>query len=165
MTNLSAKWKSLCVYFRTRLRKVQRAPEPQRKRWLVLSSSLAIVAVVGLWVLYLNYTVPYPEGWNEGKTAVAAEETTEEENGNSVGKTLGRGFSAIFDQFLDKWNEAKGEMGKAFESAKEVLEKGNQLTLEATPPPAGGTPSSPELPEVAPALLPAAPERMSTSTL
>jgi hypothetical protein len=154
--------------FRARLRDIQRAPEPVRKRWLAIVSTATMVAVVGLWMLYLNLTVPNPSAAAATSTPPAVEEP--QKSGDSFWGTLGRGFSAIADEFQSSWNAAKEKVGAAFRDLSNALSEKNQFTVEAptsTPASPGRVEAGPAAPEdataVPPTPLPEAP--LATSTI
>lgn len=110
--------------FRRGLRELQRAPLVQRKRWLTAASAVAMVAVVALWVLYLNLTLPTPE---QRESPPAA---PEKPPGDAFGKTLGRGFSAISDDIMQEWERVKEETAQTLRTLREALERQNQFTVE-----------------------------------
>lgn len=46
-------FKSLKKY----LKKIQNSDEATKKRWLIVSSAIAMVLVISLWLVYINWTI------------------------------------------------------------------------------------------------------------
>lgn len=142
---------------RTRLREIQRAPEQRRKLLLTVASAATMAVVVTLWVIYLNLTMPASEESIKPATATQGE-GEEPAAGDTFGKTLGRGFSAISGDMAEEWKRAKATADEAFRTLRETLERKNQFTFEA----ASGTPAAPDAGSIAPvppAPLPKAPAK------
>ena len=76
--------------------KLQSSDETTKKRWLIILSSVAMVIVVGLWVVYFNMTFPRTE------TITAAENNAASSNVRvslkNIKDTLQNGLKAIQDK-------------------------------------------------------------------
>lgn len=95
-----------------RLKKIQRADEKTKKRYLVILSFLAMIVVVGLWFAYLQATLPQP-----APTAVGAptEVGAAQENENSFFKTIGRGAKNIINNLENQFSELKDKFSRVKE--------------------------------------------------
>ncbi|MFH1161730.1 MAG: hypothetical protein V1696_00400 [Candidatus Jorgensenbacteria bacterium] len=156
MSPIGPKLETLRARLRVRLGRIQRAPESSRKRWLTAASVTTMVVVVVLWVVYLNITLP-STAQSESPPPIP-----EKSAGDTFGKTLGRGFSAISDDIAREWERAKEETTQTFRSLRETVERENQFTLGGENAAATSSASSsmpPDLQTVPPVLLPQAPAK------
>lgn len=72
---------------------LQNADIAVKKRWLVGLSGVSIIIVVGLWLIYLNYTI----------NSVGISEIKEPEIG--FWRIMTAGFSAVFNQIKDGFQD------------------------------------------------------------
>ncbi len=121
---------ALSTDIKTRLRNLQRAPETKKKRWLIAGSAMTMVAVVALWVLYLNLTVPNPAGEAAAATATSTVQA-EKSPSDSAWATFARGFSSLAEEFGSAWSDAREKMSGAFNNLKRAVEQENRFTFPA----------------------------------
>ncbi len=84
---------------RSFIRELQRSDDQRKHRWLVGTSAVSMVIVVGLWVIFLNVSVPTVSSGVATASgtvhSVPGDETTSPQD--SFGAVLGRGFSIVTD--------------------------------------------------------------------
>ncbi len=124
-------------------KELQRADIKTRKRWLVLLSSVSMILIVALWVLYSRVAFPsYTTVISENTTStisVSATSTAEtatqttphpSQQGNSVFDTLGRGIT-LFGEELQNGVRTMGDViGNSFKKATENFKKTNSFELQ-----------------------------------
>ncbi|MBI4034227.1 MAG: hypothetical protein HY378_01625 [Candidatus Brennerbacteria bacterium] len=98
------------------LKKVQRADEKTKRRYLILMSSLTMVVVIGLWFFYLTLTLPEPPASHEAPVGAVVRE----ENEDSFFRTIGRGAENIFEGLKNQ-----------FKGLKESFTRVNEFTIES----------------------------------
>ena len=105
------------------LKKIQRADDRTKRRYLVILSFLAMIIVLGFWLFYLQITLPQPAR----DTAVAAAEPAE--NGNGFFKTIGRGAENIINNLKNQFTELKNN----FNQVKEFSVEGGGAEFTPSP--------------------------------
>lgn len=110
---------------RKKVRELQRADLKAKRRWLLIASVASMVIVVGLWILYLNLTLPTFGTPEEAKQSAP--------QGESVSGTFMRGLQNISDEFKTQWQKVKGEFQKNFGALEQILGKQNGFSVEQKP--------------------------------
>lgn len=97
------------------LRTLQRSDEARKKRWLKIFTSIAIVIVLSLWLVYINVSgVP---------ALVQPPKVSVKDSNESVLDTFRRGLSEIF-------SSAKSQLDMSKNILQEQLQKTNELVIE-----------------------------------
>ncbi len=47
--------------FKKFIKKIQNSDENIKKKWLIVSSTISIILVIGLWLVYMNWTLNLPD--------------------------------------------------------------------------------------------------------
>lgn len=115
------------------LKELQRSPEPRKKRWLVVSSGVAMLFVLGLWMLYLNLSLPTLPTANPNTTSSAPAPTTSQNQNPSFFETFGRGLQITADNIGQKLSGLIGWIGDLTNNLKDQLQKTNQFSVQAPP--------------------------------
>lgn len=108
---------------RSYVRKLQRADDKTKKRFLVWSSIASVLLIVSLWLIYLNLTMPsLGEVNTERKTAIS----------EKVGffDTLARGFENIRGDFEERFSGLKTDLYENLSRLKEQIERKNEFSYE-----------------------------------
>ncbi|MCP6720138.1 MAG: hypothetical protein KJI72_02300 [Patescibacteria group bacterium] len=129
---------------RSRLRKLQRADDRTKKRYLVVASAATMTLVIGLWFVYLNLSLPRV---NEAESVVTGvgvlnqDEETEESFIKVLGRgfvNVGQGFNKQFVRFRDSLAEGLVFLNNRIGKVKEFSFQGEELNFtfkeEAIPP-------------------------------
>lgn len=104
---------------------LQRSDDVRKKRWLYGSATLAIFLIVGLWLVYLNFTIFSSGGFKvEG----------ESEKKDSVFKTFARGLGVIKAEVGERGGSLAGDLSKSIGAVKEQAEKQNGFIIESEGP-------------------------------
>lgn len=95
--------------------KIRQGDEPARRRWLIILSGLTMIAVIGLWLGYLDLTV---ESVDSGETISQAANPAEPGFDQIFGAGLGAIVSGLEKSF-----------GKAGDILKDQLGGANQIVV------------------------------------
>lgn len=114
---------------RKKIRELQRADLKTKRRWLFVTSAISMVCVVGLWILYLNLTLPRFGAPQAEATSTQAEAS----QGESFTDTFVRGFENIRNQFNTRWQVARDLIQKNFGVLKQEVQKQNEFSVEKNP--------------------------------
>ncbi len=139
------------------IKNLQEKDEKTKRVYLAVASSISMIVIVVLWVLYLNFTVPTVE---QGKTVSTTTPTTTIDYiprpagnaaGNSLLDTLGRGFSNVSGGFVNGAGNIADQIGSFVSRLEKQLRSefqktntfniqgGNQTTTPIFTPPATTT--------------------------
>ncbi|MBI2278742.1 MAG: hypothetical protein HYU81_01615 [Candidatus Brennerbacteria bacterium] len=121
---------SIFMNARAFLRKLQRAPEPVRKRWFIGFSAAAIAVVLAGWALSLNFSVAPEE---------LAEATESKEP--PFAQTFGRGIAVIQSETSERWRVIQKNWGWLWSAIGAALDEETtfsfiQETSSSSTPPA-----------------------------
>lgn len=119
--------KSLARKFGKGLRRIQRADDGTKKRWLVASSTVSMVAIIALWVVYLNMTLPAIAG---SETKEAREPASEE----GIGSVMGRGWQKLKEDFSETYENFKKELDENLKETGTKMEQKNSFSIENVAP-------------------------------
>lgn len=106
----------------SKIKKLQRADDATKKRWLFGATAISMIFVITLWIFYLNMTLP-----NVNKEVKNAE--VDKEN---LGETFKNGFRAISGDFQGKFDELKSQFNNYFDSLKSEVLENNEFLIEPT---------------------------------
>ena len=115
------------------LKELRRAPEARRKRWLVATTTVAMLGAFGLWLLYLNLTLPTlpPASTNApSSTTPAAPAATA---GPSFLQTLGLGLQVSWQQLDGQFQGIKNRVINYLSGLVGQIQKTNRISIEAQP--------------------------------
>ncbi len=122
------------------IKRAQSRDEKTKKKYLVIASSVSMVIVIFLWILYLNTSVPAVTDNTASSTAAETStfnylpQPSQNENQNSFFQTLGRGFAEIKDSTGNSFTGAVGSLKNwwtgTINQIKNEFRKTNNLNLE-----------------------------------
>lgn len=92
-----------------KIKELQRADDGTKKKWLIVISGISMVAIIFLWVIYLNATVP-----------TISKQTAREVETSSSEKSA-------YETFKSGLQTIKNDFDKRFSATKEVLEKNLEM--------------------------------------
>jgi hypothetical protein len=109
------------------IKKLQEKDEKTKRVYLAVASSVSMIVIVLLWILYLNFTVPMVGQGNA--TSTAAPTTTIDyiprpagnASGNSFLNTLGRGFSNVSDGLVNGVENLTNQIGSFVSRLEEQI--------------------------------------------
>jgi len=104
-----------------KIKKLRRADDATKKRWLFGATTISMIFVIALWVFYLNMTLP-----SINKEKKIAEVNNEE----SLSKIFKNGLGVISGDFQGKFNELKFQFNHKLDSFKNEIQKNNELLIE-----------------------------------
>jgi hypothetical protein len=115
------------------VKKIQQSPEPVKKRWLFILSTISMILILTLWFIYLNVSMPTTVKKNP---AAAGSEKT----GEDFGEIMERGFKKIREDFWGKWSTFMEDFNKILSQLKSQLDTKNEIIIpekkfEYVPPP------------------------------
>lgn len=112
------------IKIREFLRRVRRSDDREKKRWMIFFSAIGIVAVVALWMAYLNVTLP--------KSSAGETSATPEEIGTSPSffKILGMGWESVWNSIESNANGIGGNLESQWLNLMEQAKRTNDVNLE-----------------------------------
>ncbi len=122
----------------SKLKKLQRADDATKKRWLFGATAISMILVITLWVFYLNMTLPSIN--KETKPAEAAG------NGEDLGGTFKNGFRVIGGDAQKQFEGIKSQFNQYFNSVKSGVLQNNEVLVEPKATEDFQPPASEEIP-------------------
>ncbi len=113
------------------IKNLQEKDEKTKRVYLAIASSVSMIAVIILWVLYLNFTVPTVGQGNTTSTTTTIDYLPHPPGnaaGNSFLDTLGRGFSSISDGFTNGVGNITDQIGSFVSRLEKQLRSEFQKT-------------------------------------
>lgn len=98
---------------RARLRRLQRTDDKTKKRYLVVSSTIAMILVIGLWFVYLNLSLPRVDSAESVVTNVGVLDQ-DENNNESFIKVFGRGLVNVKEGFSEQFIRFRDSLTEGF---------------------------------------------------
>ncbi len=117
------------------IKRLQRADDKTKRRYLYGVSAVLMIVVVFLWLVYLNMTLP--QAAPEVATATSSATTSfpgasgETKTGSFFG-TLGRGFGIVWQDLGSGFQNIGNVIGGAWQDFQNQIQRTNTLQLEAT---------------------------------
>jgi len=115
---------------KTQIKKLQRAPDNVKKRWLIGGSAVFMILILGLWLVYVNKTLPpLAVIENPAQTSFSVPKTS------SYGffKILKLGIQNIFNNFKNQWQSFRNTLNQYWNSFKSVFQKTNNFSIQPMP--------------------------------
>lgn len=106
------------------LRRVRRSDDREKKRWVVFFSAIGMIAIVALWMAYLNITLPRSSA---GEAGAATKEIT---TTPSFFKTLGTGWESVWKSIENNANGIGGNLENQWLNLMEQVKRTNDVNLE-----------------------------------
>ncbi len=106
------------------LRKVRRSDDREKKRWMIFFSAIGIIAVVALWMAYLNITLPRSSA---DETSAVPKEVG---MSPSFFKTLGTGWESVWKSIENNANNIGGNLESQWVNLMEQAKRTNDMNLE-----------------------------------
>ena len=103
-----------------KIKNLQRSPDKTKKRWLIGSSVLIMFLIIGVWLIYLNFTLP---------TLKTTEAKTKPANENFL-KIMDRGFKSIVEEISKGINMINGKLTGSLILVEKNLQNNNQFSFE-----------------------------------
>lgn len=103
-----------------KIKKLQRADDATKKRWLFGATTISMIFVIALWIFYLNMTLP----------SINKETKNAEVNEESLSGIFKNGLGVISGDFQGKFNELKFQFNHKLDSFKNEIQKNNELLIE-----------------------------------
>lgn len=108
------KLSSLAAASRAFIRNLQRAPEPVRKKWFVVLSAAAAAAVIGGWILSLDFAVfppaPPEDGAEPAMNGGGKFFETFRKGFEILGSSLSEETGALRAKGEDEWQKLAGQL-------------------------------------------------------
>ena len=98
---------------RARLRRLQRTDDKTKKRYLVVSSTIAMILVIGSWFVYLNLSLPRVDNAESVVTNVGVLDQ-DENNNESFIKVFGRGLVNVKEGFSEQFIRFRDSLTEGF---------------------------------------------------
>ncbi|KKU91604.1 MAG: hypothetical protein UY23_C0001G0210 [Candidatus Jorgensenbacteria bacterium GW2011_GWA1_48_11] len=111
------------------LRELQRAPDRRKKRWLVISSAAAMLLVLGLWMIYLNMTLPTLPKTTDNAPNPAP--TSSQNQKESFFQIFGRGLEVTFQNLNDKFRTFGSSIGNYLKEFENKIRESNNFSIQA----------------------------------
>jgi hypothetical protein len=101
------------------IKKLQRSPEPIKKRWLLVFSAFSMIFIISLWLIYLNSSLPSITKTNE--------KVAREEDGFTY--IMGRGFKKVKNDFAEQWSAFRSQLSRGLNDIKKQLEAKKDVVI------------------------------------
>jgi L-ascorbate metabolism protein UlaG (beta-lactamase superfamily) len=115
--NRNSDFKGLSKPMMNFIRKIQDSDEKTRKRWLIGFSSVTMITVIGLWLVYMNVIVE-PIDSPENIAQLVQKEEVNEDPG--FAEIFGAGFDTITSKLKETVGGALGYIGNQFGTSNEI---------------------------------------------
>lgn len=115
---------------RMTIREARQKNESEKKRLIIILSSVSMIIVFTLWVMYTNLTLPKLET-NTDTGAATPTNTVKPETGNLIG-TFGKGFSNVSETISEQFQKLTGSLENRFGFIKDIVGKQNNFSLKTT---------------------------------
>lgn len=121
-----------------KIKRIQRADEKTKKRWLIGLTASAMILIIGLWLIFLNnFSLPTiaPVADSPTTSSVAAAQPARPAGGkeDSIWQTFKRGLNEIIQNAKDQISAAKNSLEEQLQKNNETIIE-NQNVLPLTPP-------------------------------
>lgn len=113
------------VKINKKIKELQKAPDRVKTRWLIGATTLSMTIVIGLWVVYLNATLP-----RISKTETENKGISESPKKESFFSTFNLGLNAVGEDFKEKFGILKNQLNQNAGDIKNKLEKNNEFSIE-----------------------------------
>ena len=114
-------FKNIAVF----IKGLQCSDDARKKRWFVGSAAVAMILVIGLWALYLNFTIP---DFNRGAKSDSAD------NKESFFGVFARGLGVISAGIGEKGENLAGNLSRGIDALKEQTKKSNEVEIKNNDP-------------------------------
>ena len=108
-----------------KIKELQRAPDNVKTRWFIGATTFSMAIIIGLWVVYLNATLP-----KIGKAEAENTDTQKSSKKESFFNTFNMGLNAIGEDFKEKFGVLKNQLNQNAGDLKNKLEKNNEFLIE-----------------------------------
>ncbi|MDI6734331.1 MAG: hypothetical protein QMD50_02450 [Patescibacteria group bacterium] len=115
---------SFLLNFKKYLRELQRADDQRKKRWLISTSTISIISIIILWVVFFNLGLKPIDK----KQEVSSTDTNNQNE--TFWQTINRGAESIKEMFNREIKNIKNIISKNFESIKNKTGKTNDFSVE-----------------------------------
>ena len=102
------------------IKELQGSDESRKKKWIVGSAVAIMIIVVGLWMIYANFTFPSIK-----KEGVASAVQVKD----SFFEVFSRGLGVVSKEFVKTKNQFLGSIGNGLENIKKQTEETNNLEV------------------------------------
>ena len=110
-----------------KIRIIQGYDDNRKKRWLVGLSGVSMLAVIGLWLVYINISVPRVYESEPEKKQVKEEEV---ERKAGIALTLKRGLKRAYDAAENEMAVLFLGFERAFETARNEIRRSRDYSIE-----------------------------------
>jgi len=130
---MSFSYKNAATETKQFIRKLQRSDEKTKKQWFLGTTSVIMVLVLLLWVVYLNLTIPSVAGpvISTSTPSLAFKPELKRENVEpSIFETFAKGVSVIGNDLKQKYEVFSEAVTKSLNSLKSKFEKKNSMSIQ-----------------------------------
>lgn len=116
------------------LKRLQRAPDEVKKKWMIGATAISMILVITFWIFYLNTTMPAINTGTKPETDEVKQNnnaSVQSKNFESFGGTFKKGLLVISENFKNKIDEFKNQVGRDFDSLKSRIQKKNEIFIES----------------------------------
>lgn len=106
-----------------KIRTLQSYDDDRKKRWLVGLSGVSMIVVIGLWLVYINISIP--KAYKPKPEEVPAKEEKAE-----IAAIFRRGLARAYDVAENKMAAISLSFRRAFETAKNEAKKSRDYSIE-----------------------------------
>ncbi|SRR6056297_1189311 len=126
------KVKNIIEGINRKIRKIRHSDQKTKRNWLILSTTIAMILIIGLWVWYINFTV-------SGISDINKESNSSENNDVETGidkpeavNVFIRGFVVIKNAITQKIKRASSEVKFLIQKTKDSFNNVKEYTPNAS---------------------------------
>ncbi len=125
--------KETAIKTRDLIRRLQRSDDKTKKRYVYGASAALMIVVIGIWLFYLNATLPQAAPAAVTSTApVAAAESGAAGTSPSIWSTFGRGFNLVWEDLGGAVGNIGNTVSGAWQEFQKQIQRTNTMQLNAT---------------------------------
>ncbi len=126
------KTKNIIKGITRKIRKIRRSDQKTKRNWLILSTAVATILIIGLWVWYINFTVSGISGINKEANDSEVGNIESEPNKSGVINIFVRGFVVIKDAVAQRFKGMFTEVNSLIKRTKDSFNNVKEYTPEAS---------------------------------
>jgi len=112
------------------IRGIRHSDDRTKKRWLVIFSSILMVFVIALWIVYLGIVLPKNSDVSEATSTEGIAPPAQGDTNSSFFSTLGTGMDIIWENIRKSLAGVKDSAETEWSNVKNLFGRTNELDIE-----------------------------------
>lgn len=111
-----------------KIKKIRRSDQKTKRNWLIVSTAIMMLLVIGLWVWYMDFNIRHIPNSNDE----VVESNNVSQDKTSIISIFVRGYNVIKGLFVDKFNEIIKWLKPLISKTKESFNNVKEYTPSST---------------------------------